>query len=130
MSIIYTPQARNVKPAWITGRNIAHARLTAVERAMLAADLHLGRYALIRPTIGQAADLLRVCPPYVAAAKAIAYDTRARSGVLSGNVPLMVASRSESLTERYARSSAEERAELTHTAGVDHLWDELIAPAL
>lgn len=61
MGTIYTSQVRDVKLTRITGRNVAHARRTAVERALLAADLHLGLYALVKPTIGQAADLLKVC---------------------------------------------------------------------
>jgi hypothetical protein len=114
----------------VTGRNIAHAKRSAVERALMAADLHLDRYALIRPTIGQAAELLKVCPAYVAAAARIAHDEKARDAVLSGRVPLAVAGWSESLTDRYLRSSPAERINLTQTAGVDHLWDELIIPAL
>lgn len=98
MGTIYTSQVRDVKLTWITGRNVAHARRTAVERALLAADLPLGFYALVKPTIGQAADLLKVCPAYVAAAKAIAHDEKARGAVISGRVPLVVAAWSESLT--------------------------------
>ena len=130
MGTIYTSQVRDVKLTRITGRNVAHARRTAVERALLAADLHLGLYALVKPTIGQAADLLKVCPAYVAAAKAIAHDEKARGAVISGRVPLVVAAWSESLTDHYLHASPAERINLTQTAGVDHLWDELIARVL
>jgi len=71
-----------------------------------------------------------VCPAYVAAAKAIAHDEKARGAVISGRVPLVVAAWSESLTDHYLHASPAERINLTQTAGVDHLWDELIARVL
>jgi hypothetical protein len=52
----------------VTGRNLAHAHRSAVERALLAADLHLGKCTLVQPTIKQMAALLRVSPLLVAAA--------------------------------------------------------------
>ena len=44
----------------ITGRYLAHNKLTVVERAFLAADLHTGERSLEAPTVVQAALLARV----------------------------------------------------------------------
>jgi SpoU rRNA methylase family enzyme len=128
--MLYTATADNVNLPRISGRNIAHSKRSAVERAFVAADLHLGRYVLIKPTLAQAAKLLRVNAAYVAAAKAIAHDQAARNAVISGRVPLVVASWSETLADRYMRASPAERVALRKAAGVDQFWDELIAPAL
>jgi hypothetical protein len=49
----------------VTGRNIAHARRSAVARAFLAADLHVGRVHVVRPTLIQAAALTKVSVPYI-----------------------------------------------------------------
>jgi hypothetical protein len=121
--MLYTGPVDNVNPH-ISGRNIAHAKRSAVERAFIAADLHLGHCVLLKPTIGQAANLLQVNAAYVAAAKAIAHDQAARNAVVTGRIPLVVASWSETLTGRYMRSSPAERVALRKAAGVD-LWDEL-----
>ena len=118
------------QPSSVTGRNVAHGRRTAVERAFLAADLHLGRVNLVKPTVKQVAAMLTVSQAYVAAAKAVAHDERGRDAVLAGRVPLLVASWSESLAERYLRASPAERVNLTQTAGVDAIWDDLIVPSL
>jgi hypothetical protein len=122
--------SNQVPHPFVTGRNVAHARRCALERAFLAADLHLGRISLVTPTIKQAATMLMVSQAYVTAAKAIAYDEKARNAVISGRVPLLVAAWSESLSDHYLRASPAERVNLTQTAGVDHLFDELIVPAL
>jgi hypothetical protein len=60
-----------------------------VEKAFLAADLVRGQVVLRKPTIKQAAELLRVSPAYVAAV-AIGDDDKARSAVLRGPPPLVM----------------------------------------
>jgi hypothetical protein len=51
----------------VSGQSIAHTipHLNAVRRAFIAANLHRGDEVLIRPTIPQAAALLRVSATYV-----------------------------------------------------------------
>jgi len=128
--MLYVDQNSNVN-AIITGRKLAHAKRSAIARALVAADLHVGRLSLVEPTVIQAAALARVSVGYAHAAIAIVNDKDARAAVLAGRVPLVVASwANESLADRYMRSSADERVELREMAGVDHLWDELIAPGV
>ena len=45
----------------VTGRDLAHGRRSALERAFIGADLHLNRVELITPTIKQCAHLAGVC---------------------------------------------------------------------
>jgi hypothetical protein len=52
-------------PRAVTGQYIAHARLTLVERAYEAADMHDGISRLIRPTKLQCAMLWHVNATYV-----------------------------------------------------------------
>jgi hypothetical protein len=55
-----------VLPLWtINGSYLAYARLSKVERAYLAGDLHLGEMQLVRPTVVQCAYLARVNATYV-----------------------------------------------------------------
>ena len=49
-----------VNPAPVTGRYLAHNKLSDVRRAFLGAELHTGARPLIDLTIGQAALLARV----------------------------------------------------------------------
>jgi hypothetical protein len=60
----------------VTGLNLAHAKRTAVERALLAADLHTGLIHLVNPTVLQSAALAGVSQPYVAMALRAAPDQR------------------------------------------------------
>jgi hypothetical protein len=48
----------------VTGRYLAHSKLSSVERAFLASDLVSGDKRLVRPTIVQAAMLARVNKTY------------------------------------------------------------------
>jgi hypothetical protein len=50
----------------ISGRYVAHARASLIERAFHAADLVVGATTLQRPTVVQAAELWRVNRTYVA----------------------------------------------------------------
>jgi hypothetical protein len=52
----------------VTGYALALGKASASERAFTAANLALGRLALIEPRVTQAARLARVCEPYVEAA--------------------------------------------------------------
>src|SRR5262249_13737029 len=72
----------------LSGRYLAHAELSAVKRAFLAADLALGRAHLVRPTLGLCALAARVSVPYAAAARRVAYERPdLRSAVECGLLP-------------------------------------------
>jgi hypothetical protein len=127
------PDASVDSTSTISGRNLAHGRRSVVERAFLAADLHLDRVALITPTIKQSAILMGICAPYVAAAIAIAGDPAARDAVLAGSRSLLDAAKagnSETLTDHFARSTPEQWVELARTVGVDAIWDGMVAPLI
>jgi len=65
MAIYHLPDdAVNVTAIPITGRHLAHARSSPIERAFLAADLHSGAKQLVSPTMMQAAHLARVNSTY------------------------------------------------------------------
>jgi hypothetical protein len=115
----------------ITGRDIAHGKRTVAERALGAADNHLGRIAVVEPTIGQAADLWRVCRPYVAAAVRIADDDAARAAVLAGETPILdvaKAANTETLAQHFARTTPAEWLEAARVIGPANVWDHMIAP--
>ena len=117
----------------VTGRNVAHSPRSVVERAFLAADLHLGRVELISPTIKQCSVLLRVCRPYVAAAAAISDDQAARDAALAGRCSLLDAAKPahfETLASHFARSSRAEWLEAARVIGPAVLWDEMVAPLI
>ena len=56
-------QATAFRP--VTGRWLAHAKLTAVERAFIGSDLVDGRLQLVKPTLRAAAHLARTNECYV-----------------------------------------------------------------
>jgi hypothetical protein len=132
--MLYNPSPAITTPTRIvTGRNIAHGKRSVIERAFLGADLHLDRIELAEPTIGQAARLVGVCRPYVAAAVIITTDPKTRQAVLSGRVPLLEAVkpsffREETLAERFARATPEEIAAVANKVGVGRIWDSMIVP--
>jgi hypothetical protein len=55
-------------PRTVTGRYLAHAKLSAAERAFIGADLVTERIKLVRPTLVSAASLARSNCAYVSAA--------------------------------------------------------------
>jgi hypothetical protein len=114
----------------VTGRNLAHAHRSTVERALAAADLHVGRAVLVAPTVLQAASLLCVCRPYVTAACRIVDDQAARTAVLSGRVSLLDATKAGTgtLAEHFARSTPDEWLEAARVIGPAVIWDHMIAP--
>jgi hypothetical protein len=132
----------NVKPnltadstPTVTGYALALGKASASERAFTAANLALGRLALIEPRVAQAARLARVCEPYVEAAIEVlrSNDPELETLVRDGKISLFEAAvlakhPRPSLTEKFMAASAAERADLAKTAGPAVLWDELIAP--
>jgi hypothetical protein len=112
---------------------VAHIKRRAVERAFLAADLVCDRVRLIKPTIGQAAVLLKVNRRYVAAAAAIGDDNIKRGVIVRGRRPLItppVKSEPETLAAHLARSTPTERLEAARKIGVGVIWDEMLSPLL
>lgn len=133
--VIYrdNPSPQDDQPLTISGRNIAHGKRTVAERALGAADLHLGRVSLAEPTVGQTAVLWKVCVPYVAAAIAIADDRGARAAVLAGETTLLDAARSasrETLAEHFARTTPAEWLEAACVIGPARVWDHMIVPLI
>jgi hypothetical protein len=55
-------------PRPVTGRYLAHAKLSAAQRAFIASDLIDGRLQLVKPTLTAAAHLARSNTAYVQAA--------------------------------------------------------------
>ena len=131
-AIYHGTLARQDEPApTIRGRYLAHAKLSANERALLMADLHLDRLRLTSPTVKQCAGLGHVCVPYVAAAISIADDRAARTAVLHGDCTVLDAARadtSETLAEHFARTTPAEWLECARTIGPAVIWDQMIAP--
>ena len=115
----------------VSGRNLAHVKRTAAERALLAAELHLNRTKLVSPTIRQCAALGRVSVPYVAAAISIADDNAARTAVLRGDCTVLDATKAdtpESLAEHFARTTPAEWLEAARTVGPAIVWERMVAP--
>jgi hypothetical protein len=115
----------------IRGLNIVRGKRTKTERALLGADLHLGRVQVLQPTVPQCSALLNVCSRLITSALAIIDDKHAVEAVLAGRMSLLTAERGrESLTDHFVRSSKEERAEMARTVGVGEIWDQLVLPLL
>jgi hypothetical protein len=81
------PCTGHVAPREITGRNLAHAKRTPTERALLASDLASGRAVLIAPTLRQAAMLTGANGSYAQAAMKL--DAGERRSVANGWRPLI-----------------------------------------
>jgi hypothetical protein len=64
-TLSYQVPILKVQPAAVTGRYVAHARMSKVERALLAAEIHAGAVRLEHLTVVQLAKLLGVSSAYV-----------------------------------------------------------------
>jgi hypothetical protein len=117
----------------IFGRNLAHAKRSIPELALVGADLHLNHLTLISPTVKQSAHLVGVCVPYVAAGIAIADDQAARAAVLAGDCTILDAAKAiapETLAEHMLRSSPSEWTEAARVLNPALVWDYMIAPLI
>ena len=112
----------------ITGRNLAHAHRGAHERAGIAAQMVLGEVALIKPTITQAASIVRASTTYVHEALRLKTETRARVAV--GELSLLDAVAANGLLSAWIASTPAERAALGAAVGVDEIWDHAIQPSV
>jgi hypothetical protein len=122
----------------VTGRRIAHCQLAARERAILAAELVLGRRQLVHPTISQTGNLLQVSVTHVRNALTILNDDagrqeRALQECIFGPLPLATAAEQvrrrkrtpqlSSLPRAWACATAKERLEAVRLIGVNQIWD-------
>jgi hypothetical protein len=121
---------RPTTTATISGRNLAHGRRTAGQRALLAADLSAGRVRLERVTATQAALLCGVSLAYVEAAQAIADDPAVRARIAQGEAFNAVAPLRNGLAAAWRKASIRERRDLGRVVGVDTIWADAIEPAI
>ena len=129
--MLFKPKCSESQGSVIGGRHIAHGRRSPSQRGAVAAQLHIGEVALVDPTIKQAAGLLGVYVPYVAAALDTTVEKRAAlaSGALT--IPnLLKSSPSDRLVSAWNNCTNDERVEFAQRIGVARVWDEAIAPAL
>ena len=114
----------------ISGRNIAHAKRSPGQRAILAADILTGKVKIDKPTMKQVANLLRVSTVYVERALRINGDPDLRQKIRAG-VPLnQVMPAGNGLVAAWTKASPKERAQLGQLVGPDVLWDEAVSPAI
>ena len=79
--------AVHVEPRKVSGRHLAHTRRSAVQRALLAADIAAGRTIMTGPTLRQAILLTGASPTYAAAAAKL--NASERRSVANGWRPLI-----------------------------------------
>jgi hypothetical protein len=94
----------------ITGRNLAHGKRTAQQRAFVAAGLVSGRIILTPFTGTQAALVCDVNYSHIAE--------------VLGRRP------TESLAAHIARSTPIERAEAAREVGTDLIWEDMCLPSM
>ena len=112
--MLYDPKIEvvQVEPREIAGRNLAHARRTAVERALLAADIAAGRVAVTGLTLKQAVALTGASLSYAGVATKL--DAGERRAVARGWRPLIPQNVARpkpapTLAELWDRATPEER---------------------
>jgi hypothetical protein len=112
----------------VTGRNLAHAHRTASQRGALAAQLVLEEVAHSKPTIIQAAAVTGANVPYVNFALRLKPETRAR--VASGELTIAEAAKANGLLAAYLSATKTTKAAFGVAAGINSIWDDVIAPSL
>ena len=96
----------------ITGQFLAKNRRDKHTRAQWAADARDGHGKIDDLTVAQLARLFRTTAYLIKKARKPLARPR------------------ESLAQMFARSSSAERREMARSAGVDVIWDELVAPLI
>jgi hypothetical protein len=125
----HVPTLMQPRVKTVTGRYLAHGKLSKPERAVLAADLHDGTAVLGRLTIAQLARLAGVSDTYVRAAIAASPERRRR--VKAGEVPLVApppVRRTLPLPApaiSFAASSDDQVVNLVREIGVGRTWDAI-----
>jgi hypothetical protein len=97
----------------ISGRFLSHNRLSARERARLAADIFRARVDLHNLTVRQVSKICRVSVPYV-------HDALT-------DVPAKITP-PEALVRRFRNATPAELLECARAVGPAHVWDTMIAP--
>lgn len=134
--MLYRPNSASATTSalTITGRNLAHGRRSIPHRAFIGAGLHRNHITLTDPTVRQSASLVSVSVPYVAAAVIVLDDQDLRDAVTRGDLNLIDAAKRmagrEFLADHIRRSSPIELAAAAKEAGVDFVWDAMMAPNL
>jgi hypothetical protein len=129
-----------VRPATVTGLNLARAKRDAKQRAFLGADIKAGAVVPEGLTEAQTAQLVGASLPYLRAAEKVAAVPELRARVERGEISLIAAAKSLrpqqckpaqlDLFEMFAGASVAERAECMR-AFVDEafeVFDNLMAP--
>jgi hypothetical protein len=124
----YSGQARPVNV--VSGRNIAHVRRTAAQRALLAADILDGKVRLEDLTQLQLAAILHVSVPSIQTARRINGNAALRDKIASGIALNAVMPTGNGLVKAWHDASALERAGLARIVGVDEIWDTAIEPVI
>ena len=106
----------------VTGRYLAHGKMTKPERAVLAAELHDGTAVLGRLTVAQLGRLTGVSSTYVRAAIAASPERRRR--VRAGEAPLMVQRALPAPVVPLA-SSDDHVVHVVRELGVARVWDAI-----
>jgi hypothetical protein len=109
----------------ISGRNLAHGRRTAGQRAVLAADLVQGLARLEQPTLKQVAMLAGVSVPYVQAALRLSPEKRER--IAAGRGSLCDAVRENDLLNSYRVATIKAKLGFSRAGGLTTLGDHTIA---
>src|SRR5262245_5252918 len=135
--LYYTPTALDANPPasrQVTGRYLAHNRLSAPRRAFLGVDIKKGAAQPVNLTDKQIADLVGVSLPYLAAAQRVANSRPdLRGSCACGLQPLLTAvprpGRVERLATMWAKASADERRAFIQMVGVDSMFDTTVEAA-
>lgn len=115
-------------PVQLTGRNLAHCRRTASQKAAVAAQQVEGEVERTKPTIIQAAADVGANIPYVQLALKLTRATRAR--VAAGEITISEAAEANGLLAAWLVATSEEKAALGVAVGPDAIWDSAIQPSL
>jgi hypothetical protein len=126
--LVYTKNGEGLKSFPITGRNIAHVRRDASQRAGIAAQLVLGEIELIKPTVVQTVAIAHISQPYINFALRLSAETRAR--LAAGELSLADAAKANGLLTAWLAATPTEQAALGAVVGVNKIWDAAIAPLI
>jgi hypothetical protein len=113
----------DVNPTPVTGRHLAHAHKSRIERAFMAADLFTGAKVLTEPTVVQAASLAGVNRTYAH------WAVKRLNGLRSaGFVPLMphAAPKAENLPVPRIEIPDFEHVEFVRSVGVNRVLDAAV----
>jgi hypothetical protein len=112
--VIYqqSPASQDDHPREVSGQFLARNRLSARDRARLAADIIGGQVTIRNLTYRQTARLCRVSEPYIAA------------------VRRPPPSACDLLVQHWDAATGAERIEFARRVGVDRIFDTAIAPVI